>query len=115
MQERKCIKNFVDDFVRSEFVQNWHADNDNQGYGSRLERFERVQDAAEAGAYGATHYEIIQDWRDALDSYIEQYRDKRKHCIDICYLDRFRGAVHAHFDSVELWHAQHGSLHEEIG
>jgi hypothetical protein len=123
-----CIKHFVDDFVRSEFVANWTADNDNQGYGSGLDRFTRVYDAAEHGAYGATHAEIIGDWRDALDSYLEHLRilpntrdvyyirrTSRPYRIEVCYLDRLRAAAHAHFDSVEAWHEKNGSLWEEIG
>ena len=112
---RTCIKSFVDEFVRSEFVANWTADNDNQGYGSLMDRFERVQDAAEVGAYGATHYEIIQDWRDALDDYIKHYRGSRQHRIEVGWLDRFRAAVSDHFDEVEAWHETNGSLPEEIG
>lgn len=117
------LQTLFDEFIRSEFMQSWHADNDSQGYGSRMDRFARVQDAAESGAYGATHAEIIQDWRDAVDQYLESLRGKRTngkwtvrpYRIDLCNLDRLRRALGVHIDACETWHEKNGSLHEEIG
>ena len=108
---KMTVKTFVDEYVRSEYMSAWHADNDNEGFGRRMDRFKRVQDAAEHGAYGATHAEIIQDWRDGLDNYLQQ--DRTSWCKEFPF--RFRDAVLDHFASIEAWHEANGSLHEEIG
>lgn len=72
------------------------------------DRAERIDAAAEHGAEGSTHYEVINDWRRTFDNMIQ---DRRRWATP----DRVVAAVHAHFDSIEAWHEIHGSLHQEIG
>ena len=107
-KESKRITRFVDWFIRSEYVTNWQSERDSD-FINELERASRCADAAEFGADGKTHQEVIEDWRDMFKSWI---RDT--HRTDNP-LDRFESAVSAHFDSVEAWHDKNGSLHNQIG
>jgi hypothetical protein len=95
----KRIDVFVDAFIRSEAVQNLTAERD-RDFINEPERATRIADGGET-----THREIIDDWRDAFDILI---RDRRKFETP----DRFIAAVHAHFDAVEAWHQQAGTLDE---
>jgi hypothetical protein len=104
----KRIKRFVDWFIRSECVEALTSDRDCD-FINKSDRAERCYDAAEDGADGKTHAEVIGDWRDAFENWI---RDTRKWKEDP---DRFIAAVNAHFDRVEDWHDKHGSLHQQIG
>lgn len=105
------IKRFIDDFIRSDFVTGLQSDRDSQFYGGYADRAARCWDAAEHGADGKTHAEVIQDWRDAFKDWINDRRRGRFSAEP----DRFCTAVEAHFDRVETWHEQNGSLHEQIG
>ena len=104
---RKRIERFVDTFIRSEYVSNWTAERDSD-FINEPDRAERCYDAAEEGSHGATHAEVIGDWRDAFSAWIS---DKRKWTEP----ERFIDAVNAHFDSVEAWHEKNGSLFQQIG
>ena len=101
------IERFVDQFIRSSYVENWTAEKDSD-FINEPERAERCADAAECGADGKTHAEVIEDWREAFRAWI---RDKRLWNDP----ERFIAAVEAHFDSVEAWHERNGSLWQEIG
>ncbi len=101
------VKTFVDWFVRSEYMQTWHESAVSADFGLDG-RFGRCMDAAEHGADGNTHAEVIQDWRAAFSAWV---RDKRLWT----HPERFTSAVEAHFDRVEAWHEQNGSLYQEIG
>ncbi len=101
------VKYFVDEFIRSEYVSNWTADKDSD-FINEPDRAARCYDAAENGADGKTHAEVIEDWRDAFSAWIS---DKHKWTAP----ERFMDAVNAHFDSVEAWHEKNGSLFQEIG
>jgi hypothetical protein len=103
------IQRFVDSFIRSEYVANFTADRDSD-FINEPERAARCYDAAEFGADGKTHAEVIQDWRDAFETYVKY--DRRSVGL---YPARFSDAVNAHFDAVEAWHEQNGSLDQEIG
>jgi hypothetical protein len=80
------------------------------------ERMSRCSDAAEHGAEGSTHAEIIGDWREFL-SRLES--DAKHHCLwhprIEAEIERRAALIHAEIDACEEWHASAGSLHEEIG
>ena len=101
------IKLFIDEFIRSNYVSNWTAEKDCD-FWNEPDRAARCYDAAEHGADGKTHAEVIGDWREAFRAMI---RDRRAWSEPA----RFIAAVEAHFDAVEQWHADHGSLDQEIG
>jgi hypothetical protein len=101
------IKAFVDWFIRSEYVSNWTSEKDSD-FINESERAERCYKAAEFGGDGKTHAEVIEDWREAFAAYI---RDKRLWSEP----ERFVAGVTAHFDAVEQWHSEHGTLYQEIG
>jgi len=101
------VQRFVFWFVRSQYVTDWHAAND-ADFHNHAERAARCYMAAEDGADGKTHAEVIQDWREAFDAWIA---DRHKWQNP----DRFMRAVHKYFDDSETWHEQNGSLNQEIG
>jgi hypothetical protein len=104
----KRVECFVDEFIRSEYVQNWTAENDSD-FINFPERAARCYDAAEFGADGKTHAEVIDDWREAFRAML---RDRGgNHNIP----ERFVAAVESHFGAVEEWHDKNGSLFQEIG
>jgi hypothetical protein len=100
------ISRWFDAFIRSRAVESLTEERDSDLW-NEPERAARVHDAAEDGADGKTHAEVIDDWRDALAYYL---RDRRGNDVD-----RFEAAVSAHIDSVEAWHEKNGSLWQEIG
>lgn len=114
------VKRFIDQFIRSRYVESWSSEKDSDFF-NEPERAGRVADAAVDGAYGATHAEIIEDWRESFETWIKydrrsvtlEYKHHEYHCHE--YPARFAAAVQAHFDAVELWHERNGSLHQEIG
>jgi len=93
------------EFLESDHWQYWDAENRSPGSARMIlaapERFERCWAAAENGAEGSTHREVISDWRRALA------------CIHISEHDR--RAIEREIDECEQWHEQNGSLDEEIG
>ena len=106
------VKSFVDEFIRSEFMQSWTESAINSDY-SIGGRFGRCMDAAENGADGSTHAEVIDDWRDAFSYWLHD--QIHGGCDGINRGDRLNAAVRAYFDSVEAWHDKNGSLEQEIG
>lgn len=74
------------------------------------DRMARCHEAAENGAEGSTHAEVIQDWRDFLNSLTvtDEWRDG-----DLSQNDY--DSIDAEIDACEAWHEEHGSLHQEIG
>lgn len=101
------VKRFVDQFIRSHYVENWTNEKDGD-FWNEPERAARCADAAEEGCDGKTHAEVIEDWREAFSAWIS---DQRRWTDP----ERFIAAVGAHFDSVEDWHEQNGTLWQEIG
>lgn len=102
---------FVDAFLRSEYVAHWQDETIEAGGYSRSnsdarDRYDRCYAGAEDGADGSTHREVIDDWRAAFRAFLQS----RTHPVE-----RFADAVEAHFDAIEQWHADHGSLDQEIG
>ncbi|HSG04878.1 MAG TPA: hypothetical protein VLB09_00615 [Nitrospiria bacterium] len=84
---------------------------------------ERCREAAEHGAEGSTHAEIIQDWRDFLDQLESEHRrelenqDKEENEIeaDLAAFEETLERITAEIDACEAWHEKAGSLHSEIG
>lgn len=74
------------------------------------ERMQRCHEAAGDGCEGSTHAEIIQDWREFLNSLtvMDEYRDG-----DLTQ-DEF-DAIDAEIDACEAWHEKNGSLNEQVG
>ena len=100
------VKRFVDAFIRSRAVESLTEERDSD-FWNEPERASRVHAAAEEGCDGKTHAEVIDDWRDAFGYFL---RARRGH-EDV---ERFSAAVNAHFDHVEKWHEEHGTLWQEI-
>lgn len=63
------------------------------------ERAARRHDAAEYGADGSTHAEVIEDWKEFCNQLPERCADK----------------LHKLIDDVERWHDENGSLYTELG
>jgi hypothetical protein len=103
---QKRIEAFVDEFIRSRYVEALMAERDSDFF-NEPERAARVHEAAEYGGDGKTHAEVINDWRDAFRYWLLDRKSENTHY-------RFEDAVIAHFDSVEEWHDKNGSLFEQI-
>lgn len=100
------VERFVDSFIRSDFASGWYdASND---FSRDSDRRDRVYAAAMFGAEGSTHQEIIDDQRHAFRAYI---RDRHRWSEPVRFID----AVEEHFDSIEQWHEDNGSLFQEVG
>ena len=118
LSSKKRIERFVDWFIRSDYVANWTAEKDSD-FINEPERAERCCTAAEFGADGKTHAEVIEDWREAFHNFIHYdigyvkcpFRTRRNAFRS---LDRFEDAVFDHFNAVEKWHDKNGSLWQEI-
>lgn len=100
------VERWFHEFISSNGMQSFTSERDSD-FINEPERAERCYDAAEFGADGKTHAEVIEDWRD----YVELVLNRRGHE----YPERFAAAVHARIDAVEDWHDKHGTLHQEIG
>lgn len=104
------VRTFVDWFVRSDYVSNYQQSRIDSDYGI-VGRFQRVHDAAESGADGSTHAEVIKDWREAFADWVSD----RRRGMWSAEPDRFIAAVEARFDQVEQWHVRNGSINGQIG
>ena len=97
-------------FIRGEYFSAWDHDNRSFGGGAIIltdpDRLDRIMAAAEDGGEGSTNVEIIQDWRDAWDCFVRDYKNP---------IDRIDEAVRIAIDTVEAWHEDHGTLHKEVG
>ena len=101
------IERFVDSFIRSSEVEQLTSERDGD-FWNEPDRASRCYEAAESGADGKTHAEVIQDWRDAFENMLSDRRGKE-------YPTRFAAAINAIFDGIEAWHETNGSLYQEIG
>ena len=115
MTTRPRIKALIDDFVRSEYFASWQAERIESGGYARpgsasRDRFDRCFNAAGYGADGSTHAEHIEDMRAAFHDWL---RDSRRNRWAFPY--RIEAAAEEHWRELEAWHAQHGSLEQEIG
>lgn len=78
-------------------------------------RMQRCHNAAEHGADGSTHAEVIGDWRDFLICLEHRATRGMHHPRVEAEIERRASAIRAEIDACEEWHASAGSLHEEIG
>jgi hypothetical protein len=109
--DRQRAKRFVDWFIRSPFA-DARRFGSNDDWIADPERMERCERAAEHGAEGSTHAEIIEDWRKAFADFV-RYGGKRN-TWSAGYA-RFDAIVSAYFEDLEAWHEANGTLHEEVG
>lgn len=80
------------------------------------DRMDRCDAAAESGSEGSTHAEIIQDWRDFLQTLeSEALRSCQWHDRVTAEIERRIESINAEIDACEEWHEKNGSLHSEIG
>lgn len=81
------------------------------------DRMERCTNAAEHGAEGSTHAEIIEDWREYAR---QKYRDARQ-SLDYgdeageARLDEAEAILDAEIDACERYHEAAGTLHQCTG
>ena len=80
------------------------------------ERMQRCWDAAEDGADGSTHREVMDDWREFL-ARLEDEANRRAWAHDrvSAEIERRVSAIHAEIDACEAWHVEHGSIDEQVG
>lgn len=110
---KQRVKTFFDEFIRSEYMQNWTAENDSD-FINHADRAARCYDAAEFGCDGKTHAEVINDWREAFENKCKwELKSNGKRRWEYPY--RFSAAVNALIDECELWHEKNGSLFQQIG
>jgi len=91
----------LNDLVNSKEFASWQEANSNDLFFSAPERAERIYEAAEYGADGSTHEEIIQDMRECLAS------------LELS--EKVDAAISQELDDVYDWHLNNGSLDAEIG
>lgn len=86
------------------------------------DRAERIHSAAENGADGSTHQEVIDDWRDFVNMLHREASqeawgidDEKESEAAEKAADAWHEAIMAEIDKCEAWHEANGSLYEEIG
>jgi hypothetical protein len=80
------------------------------------DRANRLYEAAENGADGSLHSEVIQDWRDYLDTFSifdPDYDEGKKDHSQLTQEEY--DSILAEIDACEAWHEKNGSLYQEIG
>lgn len=120
---QKRIDAFIDWFKFSDYVETVTHEHTQQGYGSRIDRYQRCQDAAEHGADGSTYAEVIQDQRDAFENFIDERRRKahqmsngeRRFGWEGAEWPRFQAAITAYFDQLTAHFEADGTLHRQVG
>lgn len=118
-------KRLLREFIESQTFQAWDSDNRSPGSAGMIledpERWNRIEDAAENGAEGSTHREIIQDWRDAAATLVRidpdiDPDDPTPTDLDLGFIrEEDFEALTQHINSVEAWHEKNGSLDQEVG
>lgn len=111
---RARVDRLIEQLIRSAKFNSWQAERVESGGYARpgsddRDRFDRCYDAAEDGADGSTHAEAIADMREYCADYVQRSTPT------FGTRDRLLAAIDAHFDDLELWHKQNGSLHAQIG
>lgn len=109
------VDRIVSTFVRSDYFANWQSEHLESGGYARpdsdaRDRFDRCYEAAEDGADGSTHRECIDDMRSAFRDWLQDRRRGRWQSDLPC----LEAAVDAHFDRLETWHTEHGTIDQEI-
>jgi hypothetical protein len=98
----RLYKPTIDDMLNSRDYQDFKSDRlGNYLFLSDPDRADRIYEASEDGSDGSTHAEIIEDWRAFVD------------CCDLP--ERCKDRLRAEIDDCEKWHADHGTLDEQVG
>ena len=95
----------LNDMLQSEEYQVWHGDLMNNLSIEDNERFARCFEAAEQGADGSSHAEVMNDWLHFLEFNTQDMKvtDLDYHEINIEILECWD------------WHDKEGSLYDEVG
>ena len=104
----------LDDLTRSREFDDFRADLlGNDLFINDPERADRIHEASENGADGSFHAEILQDFRDFLNtlSIIDPEDDEPAGDITEAVYD----SIVAEIDACEAWHEKNGSLWQEVG
>lgn len=95
----------LSDFLSTDYWNAWRHDNYSSLGFNDPDRAERVWNAAEHGADGSTHGEVIDDMRKAInDAYSDNFLGQGA-----------RDAILDEIDAVEEWHIENGSIDRELG
>lgn len=88
----------------------------NDDWVNEPERMERVWEAAEHGAEGSTHAEILGDWCEFLHRLRhEALGVALNHDRVSAEIERRADSIYAEIEACEEWHAERGTLEEQIG
>lgn len=80
------------------------------------DRMQRCLDAAEHGAEGSTHAEIISDWREFLETLrSDALRQAAFHPRIEAWIESLAEDIEAEISACESWHESQGTLHAQIG
>ena len=111
----------LSDFYNSEYFQYWDSDNRSTGSCGLIlndtERFNRIYEAAENGSEGSTHYEIIHDWLDCLNTMDCIDPEDNNGVSDIengIIQEKDYDTIYQEIVDCENWHEKNGSLHEQL-
>jgi hypothetical protein len=103
------VRRFVSWLLASEYyAHQWGASSDD--WINDPERAARCERAAENGSDGSTHAEHIEDMRNAFKEWLDE-----NHRLYWRTSESFGDAVNAHFDALEHFHAERGTLYQKIG
>ena len=104
----------LDDLTRSREFDDFRADLlGNDLFINDPERADRIYKASEDGADGSYHAEVLQDFRDFLNtlSIIDPEDDEPAGDIT----EEVHDSIVAEIDACEAWHEKNGSLWQEVG
>lgn len=101
----------LDEMIRSRDFESYISDRlGNDLFINDPNRADRIWRAAEDGADGSTHAEVIDDWRDFLR---DVWKDELSEDRDLA--DERAALIESAIDAAEAWHEANGTLHQEIG
>ena len=80
------------------------------------DRMERCHEAAERGAEGSTHREVMEDWREFLGRLEREalYKAWASDCV-MAEIESRAKSIREEIDACEAWHEKNGSLDEQVG
>jgi hypothetical protein len=108
--------NNLDEMIRSRGYERFISDRLGNGlFLSNPERADRLYDDAENGSDGSLHSEIIQDWRDYLDTLSIFDPDCDEVKKDSQLTQEEYNSILADINDCEAWHERNGSLYQEVG
>lgn len=107
----------LDDMWRSDAYERYISDKlGNDLFINDHDRASRIYDAAEDGADGSTHGEHIDDQREFLSllSVWNPETDADENPDDYDITQEVHDRISSELDEVEKWHAEHGTLGQQI-